>query len=134
MYEPVARSIVQINSGLAARRIIVVEPVVANFRSAAIRGNRVKHAQVCTNHTAVGKIVVFDFAALAGLEDNDIAPGVVGGVVADDVSVAADIDTSTIAADVIRIVDAAVEQQVVVAAEPYARRRAVGHFAVGRCV
>ena len=50
---------------------------------------------------------------------------------ADDVSVAADIDTSTIAADVIRIVDAAVEQQVVVAAEPYARRRAVGHFAVG---
>ena len=131
MYQPVAGAVVQVDAGFAARRIIVVEPVVADFRSAAVCGNCVEYAQIGTDHPAVGKIVVFNFAALAGLEDDDIPTGVVGGVVADDISVAADVDARPIAADVIRVVDAAVEQQVVVAAEPHARGGAVGHFAVG---
>ena len=130
MDQPVARAVIEIDSGLASGGIIVVEPVVTDFRSASVRRNGVKHTQIRTDHSAVRKIVVLDSATFAGLKNNDIAPGVVRRVVANDISVAADVDTRTVAADIIRIVDTAVEQEVFVSAEPHTGGRAIRHLTV----
>ena len=82
----------------------------------------------------MGKVIVLDLAVVARLENNDVTSGVIGGIMAYNVSASADVNACAIAADIVGVMNLAVEQQVIVAADPHAGGGAVSHFAVGNRV
>ena len=67
----------------------------------------------------MGKVIVLDLAVVARLENNDVTSGVIGGIMAYNVSASADVNARQ-AADIVGVMNLAVERQIIVAADPHA--------------